>query len=71
MKSKYKFQNICVYRRMRTQFQWVNGKGRNNLPDLDIDGSEYLKWVLKEVLHDEVYGIDTDQDRDQWRFVWT
>jgi hypothetical protein len=56
---------------MHTEIQWENGKGRNNLRDLVTDGSKYLKWILKEVLYDEVYGTDTDQGRDQWRFLLT
>jgi hypothetical protein len=50
---------------MGTEFQCENGKERNNLRDLVTDGSKYLKWILKEVLYDEVYGIDMDQERDQ------
>lgn len=50
---------------MCTEFQCENGKKQKNLRDLVTDGSKYLKWILKKVLYDEVYGIDMDQDSDQ------
>jgi hypothetical protein len=44
---------------------WEYVERWNHSRDLAIGGRKYLKWILKEVLCDDMCGINMDQDRDQ------
>jgi hypothetical protein len=47
-----------------TYFNSENLKGRDYLEDLNVDGSVFLNWILKE-FGGRINRINVAQDRDQ------
>jgi hypothetical protein len=52
---------------MHIGYWWESQKERDHWEEEDIGGWTALKWILREIVWDDMDWIHLAQDRDQWR----